>query len=149
MKNFKSIFRFCLSGKSIIPFVLLLLLYGSIQGLYPQSRGDDYSVPVKLNDGWEVASLREVGINPGKIEQITREIRNDDKFDGIHSMLIVKDGKLVHEAYFWGHQRNSLHVMASITKSVTSTLIGIAIDKGFKYIGNSFLALARIPHDFP
>jgi CubicO group peptidase (beta-lactamase class C family) len=83
-----------------------------------------------------------VGIDTGKIEQITQEIRNDERFDLIHSMLIVKDGKLVHEAYFWGYQRNSLNVMASISKSVTSTLIGIAIDKGFiKSVDESVVAL--------
>ncbi len=141
-EKLKTIFRFFLSKKNIIPFVLIILFSGSGNRLCPQSRDDEYRVPVKLNDGWEVASLKEVGINPGKIEQITQEIRNDDKFDGIHSMLIVKDGKLVHEAYFWGHQRNSLHVMASITKSVTSTLIGIAIDKGFiKSVDESVVSL--------
>jgi len=43
----------------------------------------------------------------------------------------VKDGKLVHEAYSRYHQRNTLHVLASITKTFTSTLLGIAIDRGF------------------
>ncbi len=130
-KKLIKIRRFVIGKKRIIPFILIILLCGSGEGLFPQNRDDEYSVPVKLNDGWEVASLSDVGIDPGKIDQITREIRNDERFDGIHSMLIVKDGKLVHEAYFWGYQRNSLNVMASITKSVTSTLIGIAIDKGF------------------
>jgi CubicO group peptidase (beta-lactamase class C family) len=46
-------------------------------------------------------------------------------------MLIVRNGKLVHEVYSPYCQRNTLHWMASITKAVTSTLIGIAIDKGF------------------
>ncbi|UCE21375.1 MAG: hypothetical protein JSV46_03885, partial [Candidatus Aminicenantes bacterium] len=119
-KKLIKICRFVLGEKSIIPFVLIILLCGSSEGLFPQNRDDEYRIPVKLNDGWEVASLKEVGIDPGKIEQITREIRNDERFDRIHSMLIVKDGKLVHEAYFWGYQRNSLNVLASITKSVTS-----------------------------
>ncbi len=131
IKKLKSIFRFCVSGKRIIPFLLFIFALGWSMGLSPQVRGNEYRIPIKLNDGWEVASLSEVGIDPGKIQQITQEIRDDERFDLIHSMLIVKDGKLVHEAYFWGYQRNSLNVMASITKSVTSTLIGIAIDKGF------------------
>jgi len=141
IKKLHELFSFCFSGK-IIPFVLIIFLFGSNQGLYPQNRSDDYRIPEKLNDGWEVASLSEVGIDPAKIEQITREIRNDTRFNGIHSMLIVKDGKLVHEAYFWGYQRNSLNVLASITKSVTSTLIGIAIDKGYiKSVDESVVSL--------
>jgi CubicO group peptidase (beta-lactamase class C family) len=62
----------------------------------------------------------------------------------IHSLLIVKDGKLVFEEYFSGDKfnlarftgetgfdRNDTHNLCSVTKSFTSALIGIAIDKGF------------------
>lgn len=90
----------------------------------------DYTVPVQLDDGWEAASLSDVGLDSERIERITADIINNNKYDRIHSMLIVKDGKLVHEAYFWGYQRNSLNALASITKTFTSTLIGIAIDQG-------------------
>ncbi len=141
-KKLDAIFSFCLSGKRVIPLILVVLILGWSMGLSPQDSGDDYRIPIQLNDGWEVASLKEVGIDQGKIEQITQEIRNDERFDRIHSMLIVKDGKLVHEAYFWGYQRNSLNVLASITKSVSSTLIGIAIDKGFiKSVDESVVSL--------
>ena len=47
----------------------------------------------------------------------------------IHSLLIYKDDTLVVEEYFRGYNRESLHVCYSVTKSVTSALIGIAIDK--------------------
>ena len=107
---------------------LAVLLSGPNPGLFAQDSEYKYSVPIELNDVWEVASLESVGIDTGKIEAITYEIQTDNKFELIYSMLIVKDGKLVHEAYFWGHQRNSVQVLASITKSVTSTLIGIAVD---------------------
>ncbi len=32
----KAIFRFCSLGKSIIPIILIIFLFGSSQGLYPQ-----------------------------------------------------------------------------------------------------------------
>jgi CubicO group peptidase (beta-lactamase class C family) len=90
-----------------------------------------YQVPKKLSDGWEVASLASVGIAEEGILGISRLIRDTDSYENVLSMLIVKDGKLVHEVYSPYCQRNTLHWMASITKTVTSTLIGIAIDKGF------------------
>jgi hypothetical protein len=96
IRKFRAIFRIWFCGKSIIPFFLIIFIFGLSKGLYPQNRDDEYRIPKKLNDGWEVASLSEVGIDPGKIDQITREIRNNERFDGIHSMLIVKNGKLVH-----------------------------------------------------
>jgi CubicO group peptidase (beta-lactamase class C family) len=62
----------------------------------------------------------------------------------IHSLLIIKDGKLVFEEYFPGEKfnlaqytgetgfdREDTHNLCSATKSFTSALIGIAIDKGF------------------
>lgn len=45
----------------------------------------------------------------------------------IHSLTIVRNGYLVLDAYFWPFQDNLLHDMASVTKSVTSTLVGVAI----------------------
>ncbi len=45
----------------------------------------------------------------------------------IHSLLIVRNGCIVLDAYFWPFQDGQLHDLASVTKSVTSTLAGIAI----------------------
>jgi CubicO group peptidase (beta-lactamase class C family) len=72
-----------------------------------------------------------VGINVKSIEEISRKIRDGNAMDHILSLLIVKNRKLVHEVYSPYCQRNTLHVLASITKTVTSTLIGIAIDRKF------------------
>src|SRR5208282_640167 len=45
----------------------------------------------------------------------------------IHSLLIVRNGYVVLDAYFYPFQEGLVHDGASMTKSVTSTLIGIAI----------------------
>ena len=45
----------------------------------------------------------------------------------IHSLQVVRNGYLVVDAYFWPFQDNQVHDLASVTKSVTSTLAGIAI----------------------
>ena len=61
-------------------------------------------------------------------------------YENIHGFLIVRNGKLVHEAYFSGnHGRNGviafdrdlLHDIRSVSKRVTSILIGIAIHRGY------------------
>jgi len=46
------------------------------------------------------------------------------------SMLILHRGKLVYERYADGWDRDTPHFMASVTKSVTSALVGIAIGEG-------------------
>lgn len=121
MKRMKRICPF------LLPFFVLLLNTGG----FPRTDDYTYRVPKKLNDGWEISSLTDEGIDREAIEGISREIADIDSYDNVLSMLIVKNGKLVHEVYSPYCQRNTLHWMASITKTITSTLIGIAIDKGF------------------
>jgi CubicO group peptidase (beta-lactamase class C family) len=48
----------------------------------------------------------------------------------IHSLLIIRNGYVVTDAYFYPFAPGYLHDLASATKSFTSSLIGIAIDKG-------------------
>jgi CubicO group peptidase (beta-lactamase class C family) len=89
-----------------------------------------YTPPEQLDDGWTVASLSDVGMNEETIVKLTDKILNGT-FEGIHSMIVIKDGLLVHEVYVDGYDRESLQRIYSITKSVTSALIGIAIEEEF------------------
>jgi CubicO group peptidase (beta-lactamase class C family) len=49
----------------------------------------------------------------------------------IHSLLVIRHGHLVLEAYFHPYTGASLHGWASVTKSITSTLVGCAVDAGY------------------
>jgi CubicO group peptidase (beta-lactamase class C family) len=50
----------------------------------------------------------------------------------VHSLLVIRNGYMVTDAYFYPFaQSRSLHYLASATKSFTSSLIGIAIEKGY------------------
>ncbi len=105
-----------------------------------------YQVPENIEDGLEVGTLDEGNIDKDLIEKGINDI-NRGKYGEVHSLLIYKDGKLVVEEYFTGHKyqwdapnhygdlvlflKNTPHVTQSVTKSITSTLIGIAIDNGF------------------
>jgi len=48
-----------------------------------------------------VSTLKEVGMNKGKINTMTDALRNH-KYSNIHSVLIAKNDKLVYEQYFPG-----------------------------------------------
>ncbi len=71
-----------------------------------------------------------VGINEQLINNLVSDIKAE-KIINIHSLLIIKDDKLVVEQYFGDYDRDELHYSASVSKSFASTLLGIAIDKGF------------------
>ena len=98
--------------------------------------------PVDLHDGINTAQMATVGINADTINELTDKI-NAGYYPNIHSLLIYKSGYLVYENYFpgrdekWGvstgltkHGINDLHDLRSVTKSVVSTCVGIAISQG-------------------
>jgi hypothetical protein len=60
-----------------------------------------YTVPKNTNDGWQTADLSSEHIDRKLIEELLGQI-SDNTFTNIHSVLIVKNGKLVLEAYFPG-----------------------------------------------
>jgi len=47
------------------------------------------------------------------------------------SFLVLHKGKLVYERYYNGYGKDTPHFMASVTKSVTSALVGVAIGEGY------------------
>lgn len=49
----------------------------------------------------------------------------------IHSLLIIRNGHLVLESDFYPYRNDVPHMVHSITKNFTATLIGIAIEDGY------------------
>lgn len=58
------------------------------------------------------------------------EAAKSDQYTGINSILISLRGEPVYEHYFDGWAKDSLHDSRSSFKSITSLLMGIAIDQG-------------------
>ena len=46
----------------------------------------------------------------------------------VHSLLIARNGRLAYEGYFRGYDSTVPHPIQSVTKSIGSALIGIAVD---------------------
>lgn len=84
-----------------------------------------YQPPEQIEGSWEVASLGEQNIDLTGIQEMMHQILSNN-LKKIHSVLVIKNGRLVFEEYFAGHHRNLKHSVQSVTKSVTSILIGIA-----------------------
>lgn len=53
------------------------------------------------------------------------------KLKTVNAILVLKENYIVFEKYYNDHNKNDLHPVMSITKSIISILIGIAIDKGY------------------
>lgn len=94
--------------------------------LYAQN---DFLNPPPLDDGWETASASKAGLDIELLQILSDKI-DSGHYQNIHSVLLIKDGKLLMEKYSGGFDRNRIHSLRSISKFLTSTLLGIAIDKG-------------------
>ncbi len=107
----------------------------------------EYEIPTETSDGWATASLADVGLDQERFVHLVDVIR-DGIYANVHGVVIIKNDRLVFEEYFDGqafeaavgnqiigpwtsYTREHHHNLASVTKSVTSTILGIAIDKGF------------------
>jgi CubicO group peptidase (beta-lactamase class C family) len=111
---------------NFIKTLILILLSTSIllgQNTYP------YTTPAKLNDGWETSNLQAQGIDTSRIYHLLNQLQEADHH--IHSLLLIKDRQIILEEYYDGHQISQPHDLRSVTKSIRSLLMGIAIDKGY------------------
>ena len=63
------------------------------------------------------------------LAELVNKIDNGD-YGNIHSLIIIHNDSLALEEYFMDWNRHMLHLCYSATKSVTSALVGIAIDQG-------------------
>ncbi len=89
------------------------------------------NTPARLDDGWRIATPESQGFDPVRLGQAYELFFSEDDYVPARSLLVVRNGYLVAEGYCRDlddiHQK--YHVM-SVTKSVTSLLTGIAVDRG-------------------
>ncbi len=122
----------------------LMLLLALLALSLPASAQDTKvcGAPVALNDGWSIASQAEVGLDSTRLCQLDAFIGQWPRAN-IHAVVVVRNGKLVMERYFagederWGDELGRVtfgpetkHDLRSISKSVTSLLVGIALSEG-------------------
>ena len=91
-----------------------------------------YAPPVD-GGGWKTASLDDVGLAKSPVENLVQMMIDTpmDAIDApyIHALLVARYGKLVLEEYFHGYGADIPHGTRSAGKSVTTTLVGMAIQQ--------------------
>jgi CubicO group peptidase (beta-lactamase class C family) len=75
-------------------------------------------------NGWQTSTPEAQGIDSNWLAYTIQMIRWKNL--KVHSLLIERHGRIVLDAYFYPFGDNQLHDVASVTKSVVSTLVGIA-----------------------
>jgi CubicO group peptidase (beta-lactamase class C family) len=78
--------------------------------------------------GWISSTPEEQGVDSAKLAEGLLAIKQ--KSLNIHSLLLIRNGSVILDAYFYPYDGKSVHEFASVTKSVMTTLIAIAADQG-------------------
>jgi CubicO group peptidase (beta-lactamase class C family) len=97
----------------------------------PRPNGDTayaYRIPANRRDGLAVGDIAASDLGADAAAKIAEGILNQT-WDDVHSVLLYQHGKLIYEEYFYGYDWQHAHQLRSATKSIVSTLAGIAIDQ--------------------
>ena len=95
----------------------------------------------KINDDWKIAT------NPLLLPKMENDIKAK-VLDKTESVIIACNGEIIYEKYFSGFNGNIPHDMRSASKSISSAIVGIAIDqklikcekeKLYKYLPTEYL----------
>ena len=105
--------------------LLGLLLFRPVQAAFESSHPLTTYFPAER---WRTATPESQGIDSIKLIELFHQVR--EKASPIHSLLIVRHGYAVLDAHFFPYDGIEPHDLASVTKSVTATLIGAALDLG-------------------
>ena len=79
-------------------------------------------------EGFRLSSPEAQGLDSGRLADMTRFIESAP--ERVFSMMIARNGHLVYEMLAGDLPRDAAHYLMSITKSLTSAMIGVAIDNG-------------------
>lgn len=88
--------------------------------------------------GWLTSTPEEEDMNPVYLSNMLQYI--DDEGYVLDSILLIRNGYLVFEHYFNGWNDSAIHQLFSVTKSVISCLIGIALEDGLLELNETMVS---------
>ncbi len=110
--------------KYIILYILAIFII--LVFFYSYATASVNTYPTK---GWQISTPEEQGMRSQMLAEMMEHIKKNSF--NIDSILIVRHGYVVLDAYFYPYSKGQKHIIHSCTKSIMSALIGIAIDKGY------------------
>lgn len=113
------------------PLSLLLLLSLLLGGC---ASAHSAAAPVPAPDywptqGWRSAAPEAQGMDSSLLAQMLEDMSAEQV--ALHSLLVIRNGYLVTEAYFHPYQPETKIHVQSVTKSVIGALVGLAIRDGY------------------
>jgi len=120
------------SGVPIVALVATLLVFaGNVKDSVPANhvKPYQYTVPEATNDGWETAHVSSENIDAELLKTLFDRVINET-YKNIHSVLLIKNDKLVVEEYFqtWHGDAESREFIRALDRvTIHETLSGIRL----------------------
>jgi CubicO group peptidase (beta-lactamase class C family) len=119
-----------------LPFALVLAC-GALEAAEP--------APYFPGENWRQSTPEAQGLDSTVLAHMVGDI--SQKNLNVHSVTVLRHGYVVMDAYFYPYRHDAVHDVASVTKSITSALVGIAVDKGL--ISTDRRLLTFFPNEAP
>ncbi len=132
-----------IQGKTITRLSALAFVVLWLNAATPATAASD---SFRADGTWRTSTPERQGFDSVELAKIFDFVRANEV--DFNSLIIVRNGYLILEAYFYPFQRDLIHDVASVTKSMTSLLTGIAIDEG-RIKGVQERALSFFPERTP
>jgi len=81
----------------------------------------------QAQNDWNLSSAERAGLRAAEVENT---LRDGESVPGLRALLVARHGALVAERYYDGPTADSLQAINSVTKSVCSLLVGLALRDG-------------------
>lgn len=110
--------------RSLIIFILMIILFSlSFKILVVNNE------PAEEKWEWKTSTPEKQGIDSEKLIKFFKHIEKENL--NLSSLLIIRNGRLVTEVYSAPYNQDTVHNLYSCTKSLLSSLVGIALEEGY------------------
>ncbi len=117
--------------KMLYPLLLVIISFFNCSSNENPINNDLYFPPIS-SDTWETKSISDLNWNENELQPLLDFLENKNT----KGFIILHNGKIVVESYMNNHKINSPWYWASAGKTLTSTVSGIAQDKGILNIND-------------
>ncbi len=116
-------------GSWVVAVLLLMTLLSACQ---PEPEIPQSGTPEPIyypSSAWRVSTPEEQGFDPNMLNEMLAEIERQNW--NVENITIIRHGYKILDASFNSYNPDEPHLLYSCTKSVVSSLIGIAIEQGY------------------
>lgn len=119
-----------------VGFIIFFMISINVLNYYNEWYPRDLNLPFNSSQSFKVNyepfewSKEKPEVYKHDITKLNNYYSKLEKWKRLRALLVVQDDNLIIEKYFKGSDKYDAYNVHSVTKSITSALVGIAIDKG-------------------